>query len=250
MHIIESIGPILGIVAFVGLATLAFLLFQQARDIRRLREWAGRAPERAQEAAEAVQAVAEASRTEAEADEEKAGEEPAARRGRLAAAWARVTGPVTRALRGLDRRLPVDGRYLLAAVAVVVVVAGVATSGFGVVGGNDRKQHDHGTPKPHVAVLNGTGVSGLAALVGKQVVEAAGYKTGTVANAGSSIAKTLVLFAPGKEPQARKLAKAIKPKLGDTPTKAMTTELRSSANGAPLALGVGLDDAQFGGGSG
>ena len=62
MHFIESIGPILGIVAFVGLATLAFLLFQQARDLRRLREWAGRAPERAQEAAEAVQAAGEASR--------------------------------------------------------------------------------------------------------------------------------------------------------------------------------------------
>jgi LytR cell envelope-related transcriptional attenuator len=250
MHIIESIGPILGIVAFVGLATLAFLLFQQARDIRRLREWAGRAPERAQEAAEAVQAAAEASRTEAEAAEAAAQEEEAARHGRLGELWGRVTGPVTRSLVGLDRRLPVDGRYVLAAVAIVVVVAGVLTSGFGVLGGNEGKHHDHGSAKPHVAVLNGTGVSGLAALVGKRVVEDAGYKTGTVANAGSSIAKTLVLFAPGNEPQANKLAKAIKPKLGDTPTKPMTTEIRSSANGAPLALGVGLDDSQFGGGSG
>ncbi len=248
MHVIESIGPILGIVAFVGLATLAFLLFQQARDLRRLREWAGRAPERAQEAAEAVQAVAEASRGEETEAGRPAGEEEATPHGRVGAAWVRVRGAVTLRLAALDRRLPVDGRYVLAAVVILVVAAGVLTSGFGVLGGNDGK-HDRGSSgKPHVAVLNGTGVSGLAALVAKQVVKDAGYKTGTVANAGSSITKTVVMFAPGHESQAKKLAKAIKPKLGDTPTKAVTADVTANANGAPLALGLGLDDAQFGGG--
>src|SRR3954462_10183497 len=97
MHAIESIGPVLGIVAFIGLSILAFLLFQQARDIRRLREWAGRAPERAQEAAEAVQAAADASRDEAEAAS-PAGAERLAEEGeppgRVGAAWARLTGAV------------------------------------------------------------------------------------------------------------------------------------------------------------
>jgi hypothetical protein len=247
MHVVESIGPILGIVAFVGLATLAFLLFQQARDIRRLREWAGRAPERAQEAAEAVQAVAEASRSDAGAHE--AGEGKAPSQGRLARAWRRTTGPVSSRLAKLDRRLPVDGRYALIAAVIAVVVAGALTSGFGILGGNDATQHRNGSSaKPQVAVLNGTGVSGLAALVGKQVVKQAGYKTGTVANAGSSIARTVTMFAPGHEPQAKKLAKAIKPKLGDTPTKSMTADVMALANGAPLALGVGLDDSQFGSG--
>src|SRR2546428_13320371 len=111
MHVIESIGPILGIVAFVGLATLAFLLFQQARDIRRLREWAGRAPERAQDAAEAVQAAAEASRGGADAGE-AAGEEAAAHHPRLGAGWARVTGVVTPRPTALDRRRPGDARYV------------------------------------------------------------------------------------------------------------------------------------------
>jgi len=245
MHVVESIGPILGIVAFVGLATLAFLLFQQARDIRRLREWAGRAPERAQEAAEAVQAVAEASRTEAGAGE--VGEDRAPSRGRLGAAWDRVTGAVAQRLTKLDRRLPLDIRYVLAAVAIVALVAGVLTSGFGVLGGNGAA-HKHGSGKGHVAVLNGTGVSGLAALVAKQVVQKAGYKTGTVSNAGSSIARTVAMFAPGHETQARKLAKAVKPKLGDTPTKAMPADVTARAHGAPLALGVGLDDSQFGNG--
>ena len=111
MHVIESIGPLLGIAAFLGLAVLAFLLFQQSRDIRRLREWAGRAPERAQEAADAVQTAAEASRGDA-AEEAS----PQAAEGRLAwvrAAWGRAIGRLGEWLRSVDRRLPVDGRYLL-----------------------------------------------------------------------------------------------------------------------------------------
>src|SRR5581483_8423831 len=125
MHVIESVGPLLGIAAFLGLAVLAFLLFQQSRDIRRLREWAGRAPERAQEAAEAVQAAAEASRTDA-------GEEPPAeavegRLARLRAAGGRAIDRVGDKLRSVDRRLPVDGRYLLGLAAVVIVVAAVLT---------------------------------------------------------------------------------------------------------------------------
>jgi hypothetical protein len=252
MHFIESIGPVLGIVAFVGLATLAFLLFQQARDLRRLREWAGRAPERAQEAAEAVQAVAESSRGDAEAGDAEAGDAEAPPPGRLGAARARLTGAVAPRLAQFERRLPVDGRYILAAVVIAVIAAGALTSAFGVLGGDDGKRHKHGGPPPKssVAVLNGTGVPGLAALVDEQILKVAGYKTGTIDNAGSSFANTVAMFAPGHEAEARRLAKAIESKLGDTPTQAMTTDVRARAGGAPLALGLGLDDSQFGSGSG
>ena len=47
MDLLKEIGAILGFVAFGGLAVLVFMTFQQARHLRRLREWAGRAPERA-----------------------------------------------------------------------------------------------------------------------------------------------------------------------------------------------------------
>src|SRR5256885_7480951 len=47
MHLIERVGSFVGLVSFLGLAILALLYFSQARDVRRLREWAGRAPERA-----------------------------------------------------------------------------------------------------------------------------------------------------------------------------------------------------------
>jgi LytR cell envelope-related transcriptional attenuator len=47
MQIIKDIGSYAGMAAIVGLAVLAALYFSQARDVKRLREWAGRAPERA-----------------------------------------------------------------------------------------------------------------------------------------------------------------------------------------------------------
>ena len=49
MEIIQEIGSYAGFAAVVGLAVLAALYFSQARDVRRLREWAGRSPERPEE---------------------------------------------------------------------------------------------------------------------------------------------------------------------------------------------------------
>src|SRR3954454_2156087 len=47
MDLVERVGSYVGLACFLGLAVLALLYFSQARDVRRLREWAGRAPERA-----------------------------------------------------------------------------------------------------------------------------------------------------------------------------------------------------------
>lgn len=57
MRIVQEIGSYAGLAAVLGLAVLSALYFSQARDIKRLREWAGRAPERAPESA-SVQRVA------------------------------------------------------------------------------------------------------------------------------------------------------------------------------------------------
>ena len=46
---IEKYGAYAGLAAIVGLAVLSLLYFAQAREVKRLREWAGRAPERAAE---------------------------------------------------------------------------------------------------------------------------------------------------------------------------------------------------------
>src|SRR3954451_24095395 len=45
----QEYGAYAGLAAVVGLAVLSLLYFAQAREVKRLREWAGRAPERAAE---------------------------------------------------------------------------------------------------------------------------------------------------------------------------------------------------------
>jgi hypothetical protein len=56
---VEKYGAYVGIAAFFGLAVLTLLYFAQAREVKRLREWAGRAPERAAELENAVAEHAE-----------------------------------------------------------------------------------------------------------------------------------------------------------------------------------------------
>src|SRR3982751_4802946 len=59
---VEKYGAYVGIAAFFGLAVLSLLYFAQAREVKRLREWAGRAPERAAELEQAVVEHAQESR--------------------------------------------------------------------------------------------------------------------------------------------------------------------------------------------
>src|SRR3954451_6649237 len=60
--LIERGGAYAGLAAFFGLAVLAVLHFAAMRELKRLREWAGHAPERAQELEERVMAQAEETR--------------------------------------------------------------------------------------------------------------------------------------------------------------------------------------------
>jgi hypothetical protein len=57
---VEKYGVYVGIASFFGLALLSVLYFSQARELKRLREWAGRAPERARELEQRVVAQATA----------------------------------------------------------------------------------------------------------------------------------------------------------------------------------------------
>jgi hypothetical protein len=257
--LIEKIGPILGIVAFLGLAILAFLIIQQAREVRRLREWAGRAPERAEEAAEASQAAAEA---RGDAVEEETEDEP----GRIGTWWAGVKERWAPRYAELDRRMPVDPRYLLAVLAAGIVAAAVLTSGFGIFGGEDGGGGAGGKAekkeeKIEVAVLNATqeetatgpiaGVQGLAGKVADKVVKPAGYKAGAETDATSGLPETVIMFddsskqASENEKEAGKLADAVADDLGETNIVPMTAEVSDLAKGAPLALVIGADDADF-----
>src|SRR5690242_4739051 len=65
----QQYGAYAGIAAVFGLGVLSLLYFAQAREVKRLREWAGRAPERAAEAE---------ARAVAAAEEKLSGDAPAA----------------------------------------------------------------------------------------------------------------------------------------------------------------------------
>ena len=58
-RVVEQVGSYAGYASIIGLGVLALLYFTQAREVKRLREWAGRAPERAAELEERVQADAQ-----------------------------------------------------------------------------------------------------------------------------------------------------------------------------------------------
>jgi hypothetical protein len=55
-----KIGAVAAFAALLGIAILALLVFSQARELKRLREWAGRAPERAADLEQRVTAAASA----------------------------------------------------------------------------------------------------------------------------------------------------------------------------------------------
>jgi hypothetical protein len=59
-QIVKDIGAYAGFAAVLGLGVLSALYFSQARDVKRLRDWAGRAPERAAEEEARQQAAARA----------------------------------------------------------------------------------------------------------------------------------------------------------------------------------------------
>ncbi len=57
-HQVEKYGAYVGIACFFGLAVLSLLYFAQAREVRRLRAWAGTSPELAHELTDRVDALA------------------------------------------------------------------------------------------------------------------------------------------------------------------------------------------------
>ena len=247
MDLIEDIGPILGIVAFLGFAILALLIVLQAREVRRLREWAGRAPERAVEAEDATQAATEAKVGTASEDEKTS---------RLGALRSRAGATLGPRWDELDRRSPVNPAIVIA-VLVGLVVAAIVTSGFGLLDGEGEPvatTDDAATSGPvEVAVLNATlqegvaePVPGIADLVAKDVVKSEEFEPGATANAPTGQDESVIVFEPEAEADAEALAEQVESDLGDTGIQPMTEAVRNEAKGAPLALLVGFDDRAIG----
>jgi phage shock protein PspC (stress-responsive transcriptional regulator) len=261
LELIKEIGAFAGLVAFLGLAVLALLSFAQGRDIRRLRDWAGSAPERDSERKETTSAAA-AERAEEmrKLEEARDAERRAAdlrehRRERREAGLPELTRSERLRERfgsgaggGLGSRLG-EPRYLVAIFVVLVLLGGgvayAVLSGSGDEAGGKPGKQAAQTVKPseiEVTVLNGTAVDGLAGSYG-DMVEGKGFQLGAVTNSRSSFSDSVVMFEQGNGREAHRVATALE----ISRVRPMNAEIASLSAGAPVAVVIGEDNASSAG---
>jgi LytR cell envelope-related transcriptional attenuator len=229
LEIVQEIGAIAGWAAVVGLPVLSALYFSQARDVKRLREWAGRAPERPATPAGALRAVPQ---------------QP-------------VISPPRRPQPWYSR---IGARYVAVALVGLLVFGGAAAYGVtqltaddgGANSGNAHANNDNGLSKKSkrngaavkpgnvtVAVLNGTTVPGLAAMLRDQI-GAAGFKKGTINDfSDQQLAESVVQYAPGHQAEAQ----AVSGTVGISQREPVTVDSRALAGDATVIVIAGADKA-------
>jgi hypothetical protein len=253
IHAVEQIGAFAGLAAFLGLAVLALISFTQGRDIRRLREWAGSAPERDAERKEQTSTIAAQRAEELRALEEARTAEQEAVSNREERRKRREEGlpeeTVSERFRGrfssFGEIASKPGTLIALFVVIIAIVGGVA---YLLVSGGDESSGGGGSKqaaaklKPaeiEVSVLNGTSVPGLAATYGDKV-EGKGFSLGAVTNSSASFAESVVMFKRGHKTEARQVAKP----LGIAKVQLMSGEIESVSAGADVAVVVGEDNAE------
>ncbi len=252
-ELLQEIGSYAGLAAFLGLGVLALLSFTHGRDIRRLRDWAGSAPERDAERKENASTIAAQRAEELRAlDEGRTAEHDAVeqreqRRRRREEGLPELTRGerVREWFSRLGERLA-EPRWLAAIfVVLVLVVGGVAyalLSGSDESAGGSSGKQAAAKTKPseiEVAVLNGTAVPNLAATYGNKV-EGKGFKLGAITNTSSSFTDSVVMFTRGHKPEAKKVAK----QLGISKLQLMSGEIEGISSGANVTVIVGEDNAE------
>jgi hypothetical protein len=259
LHTVERIGSFAGLASFLGLAVFALLLFAHGRDIRRLRDWAGSAPEREQERMEATQNIAAQRAEELRELEESRTAEHDAIADREQRRQRREEGlpEETRGERlkgrfsGFGESLSRPALLAVLFVVFVLVVGGVAYAVLNS-GGDDSsaktsKKSNGGKKKKganiapgeiEVAVLNGTAVTGLAATWGDEI-EKKGFELGAVTNTNSTFEESVVMFEPGAKPEAKEVAE----RLSIKNVEPMIPEVAEVSNEAKVSVVVGEDNA-------
>jgi len=260
LHTVERIGSFAGLASFLGLAIYALLLFAHGRDIRRLRDWAGSAPEREAERMAQTQTIAAQRAEELRELEESRTAEHAAVEQREVRRQRREEGlpELTRGERIRDRfsgfgeSLSRPALLITLFVVFVLVVGGVAYAVLNNGGSSDAKSgggeaHKGKTTAAakkiqpgeiEVAVLNGTASEGLAATWGGKVEEK-GFELGAVTNTESEFEDSVVMFKPGREPEAKIVAK----RLSISKVQPMISEVAGVSGGANVSVVVGEDNA-------
>lgn len=237
--VIQTVGAYAGLVALLALGVLSFLVFSQARDIRRLREWAGGAPERDAEVREVSEIVAEERSAELRvlADREERRME---RAGLIETSYW--------------DRLGRSGRIIAIVAAVLILGAAAAWAATSLLdSGSDQpasqnrqarkaqKQQQVQNVNPAeitVGVLNGTGGTevGLAGQY-SDLLKADGYQEGAVTDATETFTESVVMFSKGNRPAAKRVGKAV----GIDNFEPMTDEIAELSVGADVIVVIGTD---------
>jgi hypothetical protein len=252
VRVIEQIGAFAGLAAFLGLGILALLSFTHGRDIRRLRDWAGSAPERDAERKETTSTIAAQRAEELRQLEEARTAEHEAVSHREERRRRRDAGlpELTRRERFSERTSSIgarlaEPRWLVAIfIVLAIVVGGVAYtllkgSDDSVSGKNGKQAAAKTQPSEiEVTVLNGTATEGLAGTYGDKV-EQKGFRLGAVSNTAQSFESSVVMYERGHAPEARKVAK----QLGISKLQLMNSEVAAASAGANVAVVVGEDNA-------
>ncbi len=229
LAIVQEIGAAGGLAAVAGLAVLSALYVSHARDVKRLREWASRAPERPIARPAASRAVPQ---------------QTAIATRRQSLAWYSRIGT----------------RYVAVALVGLFVLGSGAAYGVTRLIGNDggdnsanAQAHNHNgltnKPKPDgaavkpgnvtVAVLNGTTVPGLAAALRDQIA-AAGFNKGTINNfSDQQLADSVVEYAPGHEAEAEAVSRTV----GIDRRQPVTPGSRALGGDATVIVVAGADKA-------
>src|SRR5829696_1709074 len=259
--LLKDVGAVAGLASFLGLALLALLYFAQARDVRRLRDQAsflvegvenGESVDPAERTATAVAATTkEPEQAAAAAAATAPNEAEAFRRAELARQAAK------RRQRFEQRRSPGTRRerpaWLSEPLSLAVIVVGalllVAGIAFGVtrITGGDSDSTTAGVSKQgkgpcppsqtKVAVLNGTATPGLAAQSAAPLKQQ-GYKVGPVGNTTTPFDTSVVMFDPSEGTQCGPIIGQV---VGIEKTQPMNNEVRTAAEGDPVAVVVGDD---------
>jgi hypothetical protein len=219
MEILQQIGAVAGIAAFLGVAVLALLYFVQGRDVRRLRE-------NAEYLVENPEAAADTSRAEG------------FRRAELTRQATERKERMLERTAGARGRLP-DGRVLaVIAIGALLLIGGVVfaiTRG----GGSDSGQSAGGdAANTQVAVLNSTSSAGLAAEYANRVKKL-GYRVTPVGNSDQPFDSSVVYFEPAGEDEAGDVASAV----GVGVIQPISSEIRPQAGGASVVVVLGSDKA-------
>jgi LytR cell envelope-related transcriptional attenuator len=261
LALVQEIGAAAGLAAVVGLAVLSALHLSQARDVRRLRQWAGRAPEGSERGVTAMPGPP--TRVPPPAPPQTA----------ATASGAPAPLTVRPALRAVPQQTVaisprrsqpwysrIGTRYVAVALVGVLVLGGAAAYGVtrltrddgGHNSGNAQANKGNGLPnKPRrnstaikpgnvtVAVLNGTTVPGLAAALRDQIA-AAGFRKGAIdVFSDQQLAESVVQYAPGREAEA----KAVGGRVGISQLEPITANSRALAGDATVIVIAGADKA-------